>query len=241
MSNTTKNLISAHSAEFKGKFEQSWVSDSPVLFYRCKNDDLWTADFVGGFCEEIFECESDKFISHEINFGDLIIQKDQGMVHEAVELALNRHTGFQLLYHMNTLSGKTRIIYEQGEGVFGKNGEILELMGFISDITENYNKQNCPASDLLRKCVLEINSLILSSSYHFPKTAALSLREVETLAHLCQGMTMKEIGLKMTISPRTVEMNIRHIKAKLQCHSQSELRNLFYETSTGKKLIFENI
>lgn len=240
MSMNEKKSVFACSDEILTSFDSIQTPCLPALFYRCKNDELWTANFIGSHCEEVLECERKKLISHEINFGDLIIESDQNLVGETVQLALNKQCSFQLLYHMKTPEGSLKIIYEQGEGVFDGSGSLVELMGFLTDITKIYKITSFDYGELLKTCVSEINSLKADPpDGSLTKSAHLSLREVETLLYLCKGMTMKEIGARMHISSRTVEMNIRHAKLKLSCHSQSELRNLFYETSCGRRLISE--
>jgi DNA-binding NarL/FixJ family response regulator len=52
---------------------------------------------------------------------------------------------------------------------------------------------------------------------------ALTDRETDILNFLCQGLTYKEIGDKLFISPRTVEVHKRNISAKLNLKSKAEL------------------
>jgi DNA-binding CsgD family transcriptional regulator len=48
-------------------------------------------------------------------------------------------------------------------------------------------------------------------------------RQLDCLFHLVQGMTVKEIGKALQISPRTVEDHLNIIKKRLQCSSRSAL------------------
>lgn len=48
-------------------------------------------------------------------------------------------------------------------------------------------------------------------------------RQFECLVFLVQGMTMKEIGKKLSLSPKTVEHYIEAMKITLQCNSRIEL------------------
>ena len=57
----------------------------------------------------------------------------------------------------------------------------------------------------------------------------LTEREFEVLQLLCQGLTDKEIGQKLTISPRTVNGHLSHIYAKLNVHSRTETMLLALE------------
>jgi DNA-binding CsgD family transcriptional regulator len=51
----------------------------------------------------------------------------------------------------------------------------------------------------------------------------LSPRESECLFYLLRGKTMKEIGKALSISPRTVETHLEHIKQKLGCATRGEM------------------
>lgn len=52
---------------------------------------------------------------------------------------------------------------------------------------------------------------------------SLTDRETDILNFLCQGLTYKEIGEKLFISPRTVEVHKRNISEKLNLKSKAEL------------------
>lgn len=51
----------------------------------------------------------------------------------------------------------------------------------------------------------------------------LTSREMDCLFHLVRGKGIKIIGAALSISPRTVETHISHIKQKLHCHTTSQL------------------
>lgn len=57
----------------------------------------------------------------------------------------------------------------------------------------------------------------------------LTEREDEVLHLLCQGLTDKEIGQKLHISPRTVNGHLGHIYAKFNVHSRTEMMVLALE------------
>jgi DNA-binding CsgD family transcriptional regulator len=54
----------------------------------------------------------------------------------------------------------------------------------------------------------------------------LSKQQIKCLYHLAQGMTMKQIGYTLGLSPKTVEHYLDAVKAKLNCQSRSELIGL---------------
>jgi DNA-binding CsgD family transcriptional regulator len=52
-------------------------------------------------------------------------------------------------------------------------------------------------------------------------SSKLTRRETEILAWLSQGKTNAEIGLALSISPRTVKKHLEHIYSKLRVHRRS--------------------
>lgn len=58
---------------------------------------------------------------------------------------------------------------------------------------------------------------------HLMKNHFLSDREVDVLKLFCNGLTYKEIGKKLYISPRTVESHKKNILAKLNVSSTAEM------------------
>ena len=73
----------------------------------------------------------------------------------------------------------------------------------------------------------------------------LSVRQSECLFYLIRGKTMREIGLILHISPRTVETHIDQIKHQLGCHTRSMLVekvvNLGYAQFLPKSIINERL
>ncbi len=50
----------------------------------------------------------------------------------------------------------------------------------------------------------------------------LSRRELEVLRLIAVGRTNRDIGSELFLSPRTVDMHVRNILAKLDCRSRTE-------------------
>ena len=78
---------------------------------------------------------------------------------------------------------------------------------------------------IIKKCKFKIHN----------RDILLSRREIECIAGLLSGKTMKEIGKILFLSPRTVECYLRSIKGKLDCHTKSELIKLIEQTDFKQK------
>lgn len=57
----------------------------------------------------------------------------------------------------------------------------------------------------------------------------LTPREISCLKELLHGRTMKETGLILEISPRTVETHLKRIKTKLGCYSKGQIIDLLQQ------------
>lgn len=62
----------------------------------------------------------------------------------------------------------------------------------------------------------------------------LSVREKQCLFNLSRGMTAKESGSNLKISPRTVEDYLDKLRSKFHCKNQAELLSFFHENMAVK-------
>jgi DNA-binding CsgD family transcriptional regulator len=53
--------------------------------------------------------------------------------------------------------------------------------------------------------------------------ASLTAKQIKCLYYLVQGMTIKQIGQQLNLSPRTVEDHLNSAKNKLNCYNRAEL------------------
>ncbi|MCK5853331.1 response regulator transcription factor [bacterium] len=78
-----------------------------------------------------------------------------------------------------------------------------------------------------RKSVWEILKKAIQSHKSCKKTrkngTKLTDREISVLKLFCQGLTFKEIGLKLYISPRTVEAHKKNILSKINVRTTAEM------------------
>ena len=51
----------------------------------------------------------------------------------------------------------------------------------------------------------------------------LTRREAQSVALLMRGYTLKEIGLRLSLSPRTIECYARNVRSKLNCNSRAQV------------------
>ena len=113
------------------------MSNLPGMAYRCRNNADWTMEFSSEGCYDLTGYTAADLIGNRIvAYGQVIHPKDQTQVWDAVQAAVLARTAYDLVYRIVTASGVEKWVMERGRGVFGEQGELIALEGFISDITQ---------------------------------------------------------------------------------------------------------
>jgi len=144
----------------------TFMNNLPGAAYRCRNDPDWTTEFVSEGISELTGYPPDDFVRGRVSFAHRIHPEDRDQVWQDVQAALAEKRPFQLLYRIITADGRTRWMWEQGEGVHGPSGELLRLEGFVNDISERVLAERAlrQSEDRLRK-VFDASSMIISVSH----------------------------------------------------------------------------
>ncbi|MFO1372346.1 MAG: diguanylate cyclase [Candidatus Competibacteraceae bacterium] len=113
------------------------LSNLPGMVYRCRNNREWAMEFVSEGCLELTGYAAAEFMDDQaVVYRQLIHRDDQAAVGKQIQVALRDRERFQLSYRIITAAGEERWVWERGYGVFGEQGELLALEGFVTDITE---------------------------------------------------------------------------------------------------------
>ena len=113
------------------------MSNLPGMAYRCLNDEKWTIEFISDGCFNLTGYEpSDLIGNNRITYSNLIHPDDRNEVWDKVQVAVSEKQPFQLTYRIKTAKGDEKWVWEQGQSIYGNNGELLALEGFIIDITD---------------------------------------------------------------------------------------------------------
>jgi len=111
------------------------ISNLPGIVYRCHNNRDWTMEFASGGCLELTGYSAEDFVSGRKSFADIIHPDDREQVWNAVQGGIDRRRAYRSTYRVRTQQGGERWLWEQGQGVFGVDGELIALEGFITDLT----------------------------------------------------------------------------------------------------------
>ncbi len=113
------------------------LGNLPGMAYRCLNDQSYTMVFVSRGCHELTGYPPEDLLHNAtLSYADLIVPEDRERIWTTIQVALARRESFEFEYRIRTAAGSERWVWERGVGVFGTDGALLRLEGFISDITE---------------------------------------------------------------------------------------------------------
>jgi len=138
----------------------------PGMLYRCRYDKDWTMEFLSDGCEELTGYKKeDMLYNKKITYASLIAKNDSDMVYEAVTKALNENRPFSYEYKITTKNGSLKWVWEQGLGIYDKDGNIVHIEGFITDITSQKEQRDKLEQELNQKDEELIINLSLLNEY----------------------------------------------------------------------------
>jgi PAS domain S-box-containing protein len=122
--------------ERKRRFE-TLTRNLPGMVYRCRNERGWPMEDVHGNVEAFTGYTAEEIESNEILWGEEVIHpEDREWLWESAQESLDTGDSFEVTYRIRTNDGEIRWVWERGRGVFGPDGKLEALEGFITDITD---------------------------------------------------------------------------------------------------------
>lgn len=70
------------------------------------------------------------------SFNDMVPEEDRIANRKAIDKSLAKKKPYKLYYRLKTSKGQMKWVWEQGEGLYNPDGEVIGLQGFITDISE---------------------------------------------------------------------------------------------------------
>ena len=116
---------------------ETLISNLPGIAYRCKNDEHWTMDFISHGSIDIIGYKPEDLIGNSrISYEEIVHPDDRDMIRRQIQAAIDLNEPFNLTYRIVTAPGKIRRVNEQGRAVFSHDGKLVDIEGYISDITD---------------------------------------------------------------------------------------------------------
>ncbi|HMA85724.1 MAG TPA: sigma 54-interacting transcriptional regulator [Desulfosalsimonadaceae bacterium] len=132
------------------------MGNLPGMAYRCLNDKHRTMKFVSAGCNGLTGYPAYELIDNSNRtFIDLVHPDDRAHVDSQLHEIQAAGRPFQMEYRIVTASGAVKWVWEEGVGIVAEDGELREVEGFISDITEHKMEEQ-----QLRKENIKLKSFI---------------------------------------------------------------------------------
>jgi PAS domain S-box-containing protein len=170
---------------------ETLISNLPGVAYKCRNDSLWTMEFVSEGCFQLTGYKPEEIIlNKKIAYNDLIHPDDRQMVWDTIQTALKENQPFKIIYRITTSDLENKYVWEQGRGIFSSEGNLIALEGFITDITDRItNEEEIKKSEVYYRTIfentgtatiiIEDNSIISLANSEFKKLSGYSKEELE--------------------------------------------------------------
>lgn len=119
-------------------FLSTLMSNLPGMAYRCRNDEDWTMEFVSRGCLDLTGHRPEELKGNRVvSYASLIHPDDRAHVWEEIQEALSKRRSFRITYRIRAADSRLKWVWEQGQGAFSPQGEVVAVEGFIADITEH--------------------------------------------------------------------------------------------------------
>lgn len=119
----------------------SLLAHMPGAAYRCANAPDWPMEVISEGVQRLTGIPAEEFTDGRASFGALIHPDDRERVWETVQDAVRQRRRFRAEYRIRTRAGEEAWVWEQGEGVFSPDGDLVGVCGFVTDVTERVRTQ----------------------------------------------------------------------------------------------------
>jgi PAS domain S-box-containing protein len=246
------------------------MGNLPGMAYRCDYDEYWTMRFVSsGFKELTGYNPRDILNNYKRSFADLMHPEDKGTIRPVIEKAISQKKPFEIEYRIICADGTQKWVWEKGEGVFGEDGQLLFLEGFITDVNEK--KENELALERSRKNYKSLidhapDGILIykENKLEFANPSALRLLEADTFDEIYlkpsffflfpeyQANAQKRVlqALKGEVLPfveirmQTLKGNVRELEAKpiaIQYDGTEAVQIVLHDIAPQKQLIRQQL
>ncbi|HZH93565.1 MAG TPA: HD domain-containing phosphohydrolase [Tissierellaceae bacterium] len=118
------------------------LENLPGMVYRCRLDENWTMEYVSEGCEDLTGYSVDSLLGNrDISYNEIIDEKYRKDLFELWRRAVENRSMVKVEYEIVTSAGQKKWVYEQGQPVFDKQGNLVVIEGIIVDISEQKERE----------------------------------------------------------------------------------------------------
>ncbi|MCD2202587.1 PAS domain S-box protein [Halobacterium sp. KA-6] len=157
--NAVEKRRSERALDERNRRLETLVSNLPGMVYRCRNEPDWPMEYVGGECEQLTGYTAAALEGDDVVWGEEIIHPDdREAMWTAVQDAIDDREPFEVTYRIETRDGNRKHVWERGRGIYDAAGDLRGIEGFITDITQQRERQHRLERDYERLEALFENS-----------------------------------------------------------------------------------
>jgi transcriptional regulator with PAS, ATPase and Fis domain len=115
-----------------------FLNHLPGMAYRCvvKKNMQFRMVFASTGCQKLLGVAAEDVMRTHTNVVEkMTLEEDLFPMRDAIRKAVARHEAYNLYYRVRTPLDDVKWIWDQGEGVFDRNGECIFLEGIMMDVT----------------------------------------------------------------------------------------------------------
>jgi PAS domain S-box-containing protein len=150
--------------------------------YRCRNDNDWTVEYISGGCTALTGYQPQDIIESRVtSLGALMHPEDVAPVWEKCQINLAAKKTCSNEYRIYRRNGEMRWVWDQAQGVYSDEGELVHIEGLLTDITERKQaEEKLEWQNLRFKALREIDTAILAadSVEHIARAALDHIRDL---------------------------------------------------------------
>lgn len=137
VSDITARMQAEQALQDRERMWATMLGNLPGFVYRCANDRNWTMEFISHGCQEVTGYSPEDFTMNKtVAFNDIVDPRHRERLWNKWQEVLERKELFEDEYKIIARDGSLRWVWERGRGIFGEEGELLFLEGFITDVTQ---------------------------------------------------------------------------------------------------------
>ncbi|MEN4052799.1 MULTISPECIES: sensor domain-containing diguanylate cyclase [Sulfurimonas] len=148
---------------------------SDAVLFKWNNDEKWSVSFVSKSVENLLEYSQNDFASNKVAYINCIHSSDIARVEQEVQAAIKVEAYFftHEPYRIVTKNKKIKWILDNTVIVRDENGEIINFVGYLTDVTElkekEFELENLARIDQLTKINnrLYLDEILMKQYYRF--------------------------------------------------------------------------